>query len=180
MPLSLIQREQSLPSARSDGPWTFAREPCLVADGASLEFGRFLIVPRRRELLADGVPVKLGTRALDLLLALLEADGSLVTKDELLHRGWPGIVVSEENVKVQIAALRRALGQDRALILTDVGRGYRFTGTVRAIGARRGRSTTARQRQRQTRARQRRRPGSRLTHLGSAIANAATSETDRG
>jgi DNA-binding winged helix-turn-helix (wHTH) protein len=60
----------------------------------------------------------------------LEADGSLVTKDELLSRVWPGIVVSEENLKVQISALRKALGADRDVIRTEFGRGYRFTGVL--------------------------------------------------
>jgi DNA-binding response OmpR family regulator len=81
---------------------------------ADLEFGRFRVLLRRRQLLADGVPVELGTRAFDLLLVLLEADGALVTKEELLSRVWAGIVVSEENVKFQVAALRKALGADRA------------------------------------------------------------------
>ena len=87
---------------------------------------------RRRELLADGIPVELGTRAFDALLVLLEADGSLVTKDELLNRVWPDIVVSEENLKVQVAALRKALGADRDIIRTEFGRGYRFTGVLRS------------------------------------------------
>jgi hypothetical protein len=81
---------------------------------ATLEFGRFRLLLRQRRLVADGVSIDLGTRALDLLLVLLEADGSLVTKDELLSRVWPGIVVAEENLKVQISALRRALGEDRS------------------------------------------------------------------
>src|SRR5262252_6297502 len=72
--------------------------------GADLEFGRFRVLLRRRQLLADGVPVELGTRAFDLLLALLEADGSLVAKEELMRRVWPGIVVAEENLRVQVAA----------------------------------------------------------------------------
>ena len=66
-----------------------------------LEFGRFRMLLRHRQLLADGVPVELGTRAFDLLLVLLEADGSLLSKEELLSRVWPGIVVSEENLKVR-------------------------------------------------------------------------------
>jgi DNA-binding response OmpR family regulator len=53
---------------------------------ASIEFGRFRVLLRRRRLLVDGVPVALGTRAFDLLLVLLEADGALVTKEELLNR----------------------------------------------------------------------------------------------
>jgi DNA-binding winged helix-turn-helix (wHTH) protein len=102
---------------------------------AALEFGRFRVLLRRRQLLADGVPVELGTRALDLLLVLLEADGSLVLKEELLTRVWPGIVVSEENLKVQMSALRKALGVDRDVIRTEFGRGYRFTGMLRSNAA---------------------------------------------
>ena len=103
-----------------------------AAPNATLEFGRFRVLLRQRQLVADGVPIELGTRAFGLLLVLLEADGSLVTKDELLSRVWPGIVVAEENLKVQISALRKALGQDRDFIRTEFGRGYRFTGAVRS------------------------------------------------
>ena len=100
---------------------------------AALEFGRFRILLRQRQLLADGVPVELGTRAFDLLLALLEADGLLLTKEELVSRVWPDVVVSEENLKVQVSALRKALGADRDVIHTEFGRGYRFTGVLRAL-----------------------------------------------
>jgi DNA-binding winged helix-turn-helix (wHTH) protein len=103
-----------------------------AATDAALEFGRFRVLLRQRQLVADGVPIELGTRALDLLLVLLEADGSLLTKDELLSRVWPGIVVAEENLRVQISALRKALGDDRDLIRTEFGRGYRFTAAVRS------------------------------------------------
>src|SRR5215468_9828758 len=67
---------------------------CPAANGEIVEFGRFRVLLRRRQLLADGKPVELGTRAFDVLLVLLEADGLLVTKDELLRRVWPGIVVN--------------------------------------------------------------------------------------
>ena len=107
-----------------------------AAAEATLEFGRFRVLLRQRQLVVDGVPIELGTRALDLLLVLLEADGSMVTKGELLSRVWPGIVVAEENLKVQIAALRKALGEDRDLIRTEFGRGYRFTAAVRSTVAR--------------------------------------------
>ena len=103
-----------------------------VAAEATLEFGRFRVLLRQRQLIADGAQIELGTRALDLLLVLLEADGSLVTKDELFRRVWPGIVVSEANLKVQISALREALGEDRDFIRTEFRRGYRFTATVRS------------------------------------------------
>jgi DNA-binding winged helix-turn-helix (wHTH) protein len=102
---------------------------------ATLEFGRFRVLLRRRQLVADSGPIELGTRALDLLLVLLEANGALVTKEELLRRAWPGIVVAEENLKVQVAALRRALGEDRDFIRTEFGRGYRFTAAVRSTAA---------------------------------------------
>jgi DNA-binding winged helix-turn-helix (wHTH) protein len=101
----------------------------------TLEFGRFRVLPRRRKLVADGVSIELGTRAFDLLLVLLEADGSLVTKDELLRRVWPGVVVAEENLKVQILALRKALGEDRDFIRTEFRRGYRFTAAVHSTVA---------------------------------------------
>jgi DNA-binding winged helix-turn-helix (wHTH) protein len=100
------------------------------AADAMLEFGRFRVLLRRRQLVADGVPIEFGTRAFDLLLVLLEANGSLVTKDELMSRVWPGIVVAQENLKAQISALRKALGENRDFIRTEFGRGYRFTAAV--------------------------------------------------
>jgi DNA-binding winged helix-turn-helix (wHTH) protein len=99
---------------------------------ASLEFGRFRVLLRQRLLMADGVPIELGTRAFELLLALLEADGALVTKEQLLARVWPGLVVAEDNLKEQVFKLRRALGEDRDFIRTEFGRGYRFTAAVRS------------------------------------------------
>jgi DNA-binding winged helix-turn-helix (wHTH) protein len=115
---------------------------------AALEFGRFRVLLRQRQLLADEVPVELGTRAFDLLLVLLEADGSLIGKEELLSRVWPGIVVSEENLKVQVSALRKALGADRDVIRTEFGRGYRFTGVLCSDGAADGCQHQARAKQR--------------------------------
>jgi DNA-binding winged helix-turn-helix (wHTH) protein len=103
--------------------------------GEALEFSRFRVLLRQRQLLADGVPVALGTRGFDLLLVLMEADGSLVTKEELMSRVWPGIVVSEENLKHQVSVLRKALGADRDVIHTEFGRGYRFVGVLRVNNA---------------------------------------------
>jgi len=96
----------------------------------TLRFGRFEVRRRQTLLLADGKPVELGTRAFDILLALLDGEGALVTKSELMERGWPGQAIEENNVQVQIHALRRALGQDRDLIQTVAGRGYRFVGEL--------------------------------------------------
>ena len=148
MPLSLIDQK---PKGRPNGynePWTVTREPSPAADDCALEFGRFQVLLRRRELLADGVPVKLGTRAFDMLLALLDANGSLVTKDELERRVWPGVFVAEQNLKAQIWTLRQALGEDGGLIRTDFGRGYRFVGTIHSTAACRAPRRPTRQRQR--------------------------------
>jgi len=100
----------------------------------TLEFGRFRVLLRQRRLLAGGVPVELGTRAFDILIVLTEADGALVTKEELQRRVWPGVVVVPDNLKFQIFALRKALGEDRELVHTEHGRGYRFTGAVSQFG----------------------------------------------
>ena len=98
----------------------------------TLEFGRFRLSTRRRQLLADGAPVELGTRAIDLLMVLIDADGALVTKDELLALVWPATFVDVTNLKVQVCELRKALGEDRDFIRTEFGRGYRFTGALSA------------------------------------------------
>ena len=116
------------PSHRANRLSAEAAEP-------SLEFGRFRVLLRQRLLLADDTPIELGARAFELLLALLQADGSLVSKKELLAGVWPDTVVAEENLKVQVSALRRALGGDRDFIRTEFGRGYRFTAAVRSTVA---------------------------------------------
>jgi DNA-binding winged helix-turn-helix (wHTH) protein len=123
------------PSRRRNPPPQGGNGSHQAIAGEALEFSRFRVLLRRRQLLADGVPVELGTRAFDLLLALLDADGALVTKEELLSRVWPGVVVAEENVRFQVGALRKALGADRELIRTEVGRGYRFIGVLRVNDA---------------------------------------------
>jgi non-specific serine/threonine protein kinase len=89
-------------------------------------FGRFLLDAHRHELLADGEPVRIGSRALDVLIVLAAANGDLVTKDELMSRVWPGAVVEENTLQFHISALRKALGPDRDFIKTIFGRGYRF------------------------------------------------------
>jgi DNA-binding winged helix-turn-helix (wHTH) protein len=116
--------------SRENPPRQGANRSSPATVDAAVEFGRFRVLLRQRQLLADGVPVELGTRAFDLLLALLEADGLLVSKEDLVSRVWPDVVVSEENLKVQVSALRKALGADRDVIRTEFGRGYRFTGVL--------------------------------------------------
>jgi DNA-binding winged helix-turn-helix (wHTH) protein len=130
----IVLTEQREPMRR-DGPRMIRRQTSPAAADTTIEFGRFRLLPRRRQLLADGAPVELGTRAFDLLMVLIEADGALVTKSELQALVWPGIFVEETNLKVQISALRKALGEDRDFIQTETGRGYRFTAAIRSIAA---------------------------------------------
>jgi predicted ATPase/DNA-binding winged helix-turn-helix (wHTH) protein len=79
-----------------------------------------------REVHCDGKPVTIGSRALDALEALVNANGALVSKEQIMHSVWPDTVVEENNLHVQIAALRKALGDDRDLIKTVPGRGYQL------------------------------------------------------
>jgi len=102
---------------------------------AAIEFGRFRVLPHRRELLAEGRPLDIGGRAFDVLTVLIEASGAVVGKDALMSRVWPDRIVEENNLQVQIATLRRAFGPDRDLIRTIAGRGYQFTGEIRKVSA---------------------------------------------
>jgi adenylate cyclase len=87
-------------------------------------FGRFALQRAEQRLLADGEPQSVGPRAFDVLVALVERAGQLVDKNVLLDRVWPGLVVEENNLQVQVSALRKILGPDA--IATVAGRGYRF------------------------------------------------------
>src|SRR5262245_53391708 len=95
-----------------------------------VEFGRYKIIPGKREVLADGKPLHLGDRAFDVLMRLVEARGELVPKNDLLKAVWPGQIVEENALQAHISALRKALGAERDLIKTVAGRGYQFTGEV--------------------------------------------------
>ncbi|HVO88410.1 MAG TPA: AAA family ATPase [Casimicrobiaceae bacterium] len=97
-----------------------------------MTFGRFELRPRSRQLLVEGQPAALGARAFDVLRVLVERRERLVTKDELLDLVWPGVVVEENNVEVQISMLRKILGPDA--IATVPGRGYRFSMQVEGSG----------------------------------------------
>src|SRR6202140_2528127 len=88
-------------------------------------FGAFELQPDQRRLLKDGAAVSLRPRAFDLLAALVDRAGHLVTKDELLDRVWPKMVVEEAALHVQVSALRKVVGADA--ITTVSGRGYQFT-----------------------------------------------------
>jgi predicted ATPase/DNA-binding winged helix-turn-helix (wHTH) protein len=81
-----------------------------------------------RDLFKDGVALRIGTRAFDILELLIRHQGQLVSKEQILQRVWPDTVVEENNLQVHISALRKALGSDRDLIRTIPGRGYLLLG----------------------------------------------------
>lgn len=93
-------------------------------------FGRFELRPLERRLLLDRQPVELGARAFDVLQVLVEQRERIVSRNELLDRVWPGLVVEDNNLTVQIGSLRKLLGG--AAISTVPGRGYRFTMALHA------------------------------------------------
>lgn len=99
---------------------------------SAIGFGPFLLLARQHVLLRNGEPVTLGSRALCLLIALATRAGELLEKSELISFAWPKVVVEECNLRAQIVALRRALGDDGTFnyIVTVPGRGYRFVAPV--------------------------------------------------
>jgi non-specific serine/threonine protein kinase len=88
-------------------------------------FDRFRLVLNERRLLDDGKQVKLGARAYDALVMLVQERDRAVSKAELLERVWPGLIVEENNLQVQVATLRKVLGQHA--IATIPGHGYQFS-----------------------------------------------------
>lgn len=96
-------------------------------------FGPFSLHDKTRLLERDGVPVKLGSRALDILRLLVSRAGDIVSKNELLAHAWPGLVVEEISLRVHVAELRKALGDGKegARYITNVpSRGYCFVAPV--------------------------------------------------
>jgi DNA-binding winged helix-turn-helix (wHTH) protein len=83
----------------------------------------------RRELRSRGIPVPLGGRAFEIVTVLVQSATELVTKDHMMERVWPGAIVGEGTIHVHISAVRKALGQDRAMLKTVSGRGYRLLGS---------------------------------------------------
>jgi len=98
------------------------------------EFGPFRVDARKRLLLCDGNPVRLSAKAFEILTVLLEEQGSLVEKDYLMRRVWPDAVVEENNLTVNVSALRKALSEvpgEHRYVVTVPGRGYQFVADVK-------------------------------------------------
>src|SRR5258708_30495510 len=103
----------------------------LTKDGIS--FGPFSLVVSERLLAKEGVPVELGARALDILIALISAPNEVLSKKDLISRVWPDIIVEEGSLRFHMACLRKALGDGKGgarYITTLAGRGYCFVAPV--------------------------------------------------
>lgn len=118
-------------------PFAFKQlNPIITPTGSAkleIKFGDFYLLPSKRLLMEGQAPVPIGSRALDLLIALVERAGALVSKEELMRSVWPETHVVESNLSVHIAALRRILrdGEEgRRYIVNSIGRGYRFVEPV--------------------------------------------------
>jgi DNA-binding winged helix-turn-helix (wHTH) protein len=101
-----------------------------------VSFGPFQLLPKARVLYRGGVPVALGSRALDILIALVEEAGQVVSQRKLIARAWRGLVVESGNLRVQMANLRRGLGdgvQGIRYIANVPGQGYCFVAPVQRL-----------------------------------------------
>ena len=108
--------------------------PATTGGEPAISFGPYRLLAAQRLLLEGDKPVRLGSRAFDILTALVERAGEVVGKEELIARAWPATFVEEANLKIQVSALRRALGDgqgDNRYVVTVVGRGYNFVAPIR-------------------------------------------------
>jgi predicted ATPase/DNA-binding winged helix-turn-helix (wHTH) protein len=102
-------------------------------DSETVTFGQFELRPGPRQLLRDGVALRIGSHALDILIVLVDSAGGIVRKEDLISRAWPHGLADENTLRVHISALRRALrddGVEERYITTIPGRGYSFTAPV--------------------------------------------------
>ena len=102
-------------------------------DGRAISFGPFRLFVAQRLLLEGDKPARLGNRAFDILTALVERAGEIVGKQELMARVWQKAFVEEANLKMQVSALRRALGDGqggRRFVANIPGRGYSFVAPI--------------------------------------------------
>jgi predicted ATPase/DNA-binding winged helix-turn-helix (wHTH) protein len=101
----------------------------------TISFGRCILFPATRIILGDDQPIKLGARALDLLLCLARSRGEVVSQDDLMKAAWPNATVGDNTLRVQIKNLRAALvpfGAEHSIVNRS-GRGYEFTGFTEAV-----------------------------------------------
>jgi DNA-binding winged helix-turn-helix (wHTH) protein len=124
-------------SPHTDKPFFAKRTEPAGAAPSELSFGPFRVLPSRFLLLEGDKPVPLGSRALEILIVLLERPFEVVSKQELMARVWPNIFVEPANLTVHISALRRTLRDGRdgnRFIINIPGRGYSFVTSVEVSG----------------------------------------------
>ena len=126
-------------SSQASGLVQLKAESRLFARAAATEvsFGPFRLFPTQFLLLEGDQPASLGSRALEILIVLLERPGEVITKQELMARVWPDVFVEPANLTVHISALRRMLRDGRngnRFIINIPGRGYRFVASVDVSG----------------------------------------------
>src|SRR6516164_4212053 len=117
-----------------------------AGSGDVVSFGPFSLDPRRRLLLKDGAPIVVGARTLDTLMALVARPNEAISKRELMAVVWPDVTVEEGSLRVQIAALRKALGDGKGgarYITTLAGRGYCFVAPISRVRDRGGERAAA-------------------------------------
>ena len=107
-----------------------------ASNGAAVAFGPYRLLPLQRIVLRNRTPLRLGSRAREILVALVERAGEVVEKRELLRRVWPDMVVEEATLRVHINTLRKALREGEAgarYVESVTGRGYRFVAPVMPV-----------------------------------------------
>lgn len=110
-------------------------QPLTLPVEQTVHFGPYRVHPRQRLVLEGEQPLRLGRRAVEILLVLLEHAGEVVSKQQLIARVWPRSVVEDTNLRVHVAALRKALGDGQAgqrYIVTVAQRGYSFVAPLSA------------------------------------------------
>ncbi len=109
-------------------------QPSVPLDGkTTILFADCRLLVSARKLYVKGVPTELGGRAFELLIALIESRGGIISKSQIIDRVWPYLPMDETNLRVQMHAIRRALGDDRHVIKTVQGHGYRFAADVTIV-----------------------------------------------
>ena len=130
-----VPAEQPLPALPRPLPALDKPSTDATREDETFVFGSFRLIPAQRMLLDDGKPLRLGSRALDILITLVERAGETIPKEQLIARTWPDTVVDEGALRVHVAALRKALGDGRngrRYVTNNPGRGYAFVAPVDA------------------------------------------------
>jgi len=133
LPESELDAGRAVQSPDAATPFFQKRRGSAGVAPADVSFGPFRLLPTQFLLLEGDKPVCLGSRALEILIALLERRGELVSKQDLMARVWPNVFVEPANLTVHMSALRRALrdGRDGHRFIVNIpGRGYCFVGRV--------------------------------------------------